>query len=40
LAIIFDTLLSVWIFSTIKNFISIASWICWYLNLMCFNREW
>jgi hypothetical protein len=39
LPIISDTLLSVWIFSTIKNYISIASQIYWYLTSMCFNRE-
>jgi len=40
LPIISDTLLSVWIFSTIKNYISITSQIYWYLTSMCFNWEW
>ena len=39
LVIISDALLSVWIFLITNDFISIASWIYWYLTSMCFDRE-
>jgi len=40
LVIISDVLLSVWIFLTTNDFISIASRIHWYLTSMYFDREW
>jgi hypothetical protein len=40
LIIIFDTLLLIWIFLTMKDFIFVLSRIHWYLILICFDREW